>query len=114
MTSMSGASDSVSRMPRRISAWSSQRNTLIIGCPSPFARASQSQRAPLARIVGVGHRRGRYISELRPVQGHRQYQARARATAAELDPAADGAGALLQAADAERARLRQIGRAEAA
>src|SRR6476620_8182524 len=103
---MSAASDSVSRMPRRIRAWSSQSRTLIMAESASIRRAwPVSHVAPLARVVrapiglGLGHRLGQ-------VERHRQDQAGALRAAREIDPAADRSGALVQAADAERARLR--------
>src|SRR4051794_23390779 len=105
---MSGASDKVSRMPRRISAWSSQRKTLIMGGQAWSAGAApDSDVAPLTRIVrsAVRLRLDRHLGQ---VERHRQDQAGPLRTAAEVDPAADRAGALVQAADAERARLREV------
>src|SRR6187402_1697152 len=105
---MSGASDRVSRMPRRISAWSSQRKTLIIGGQAWTAGAAPgSDVAPLTRIVrpAVRFRLGRHLGE---VERNRQDQAGALRTAAEVDPAADRAGPLVQSADAERTRLCEV------
>src|SRR5664279_6134125 len=99
---MSGASESVSRMPRRISAWSSQRKTLIM---SDIRR--------LAGVVGLVRRLGD-VGAVRNVERHREDQGRAVRPARQVDPAADRLGALVQAADAERARLGQVVLADAA
>src|SRR5688572_13671099 len=103
MTSMSGASERVSRMPRRMSAWSSQRNTLIMCVVR--AVLSGSYVGPLARVVGaVGLLLlGQVVGAVGHVERHREDQGRAVRPARQVDPAADGVGPLVQAADAERA-----------
>src|SRR5438270_12309757 len=99
---MSGASESVSRMPRRISAWSSQRTTLFMAAAARWrVGAGSSQVTPLAGVVVVhGVAACRYISDPQWIQGDRQNHRRPPRAAAELDPAAHGAGTLVQAADA--------------
>src|SRR5213593_2947792 len=94
---MSCASDKVSRMPRRISAWSSQRMTLIMASwLSPDRRIVLAAIPEPARWTLVG------------LQGHRQDQRRAGRTAAQIDPPAHRASTLMQPADAEAARLGQV------
>src|SRR5690349_3654801 len=104
---MSAASESVSRMPRRISAWSSQRMTRIIG------RALRSYIGPLAGVVRLVRRLGD-VRALGRAERHREDQGCAVRPAREVDPAADRRRALLQATDAERARLGQVFLADAA
>src|SRR6187455_1420663 len=100
---MSGASASVSRMPRRISAWSSQRITWIMD------RLYSLQRCPRRRVVtavvGLVFQRRVVVAA---VQRHRQDQRRAAAAAAQVDPATDRQRPLLQAADAEALRFGEV------
>src|SRR5262245_40453667 len=119
MTSMSGASERVSRMPRRIKAWSSQRKTLIMwfapwrpagrrAAPRPAApprgtanevSVGASYVGPLAGVVGaVGLLLlGQVVGAVGHVERHREDQGRAVRSARQVDPAADGVGALVQA-----------------
>src|SRR5689334_20867295 len=108
---MSGASLSVSRMPRRISAWSSQRNTLIMRIL--VGRPLRSYVRPLAGVVRLVGRLGN-VGAVGDVERHREDQRRAVRPARQVDPAADGRRALVQAADAERARLGEVVLADAA
>src|SRR3954469_5260493 len=100
MTSMSGASERVSRMPRRIRAWSSQRKTLIILAPAGPPRGSRgpprgaanevsveaSYVSPLGRIVGtVGLDLGD-VGAVGHIERHREDQRRAVRPAREVDP----------------------------
>src|SRR5664279_292813 len=103
---MSGASESVSRMPRRMRAWSSQRKTLIMSGLASYV-------GPLARVVRLVGRL-RDVGAVVRVERHGEDERGSLRAARQVDPAADRRRALVQAADAEGARLRQVFLAEAA